>query len=87
MGQNHRKINSRRWQLLRLKAFTRDGWRCTECGAAGRMEAHHITPLENGGAAYDLANIRTLCRGCHIERHRQISPERAAWREYVRELI
>ncbi|MYA89884.1 MAG: HNH endonuclease [Boseongicola sp. SB0662_bin_57] len=37
---------------------------------ASALEAHHVTPLAKGGAAYDLANLATFCRGCHIEEHR-----------------
>jgi len=45
--------------------FDRDEWRCTSCGKAGRLECDHITPLAEGGTD-DLANLRTLCRDCHI---------------------
>ena len=34
------------------------------------MEVDHITPLEHGGAVYDLANLQSLCRGCHIAKSR-----------------
>ena len=75
-------MNWRAWARARRAAFEPDGWRCTNCGQAGRLEAHHVVPLDDGGAAYDLANIRTLCRECHIDKHRrEQSPEEAAWRE------
>ena len=37
---------------------------------------------------YDLAGIRTLCRSCHIERHRPdaMTPGRAEWLAVVGEL-
>ena len=37
-SRHHKAIQGRRWQLLRLKVFTRDGWRCVRCGKAGRLE-------------------------------------------------
>lgn len=57
---HHAALDRRRWALTRLRAFERDGWRCTGCGRAGKLEGHHIMPLEDGGAAYDIDNIRTL---------------------------
>ena len=52
----------------------------------------HIKPLRRGGEAYDLGNLQTLCRGCHIEKsraesRRKPSPARAAWRCLVTELL
>ena len=47
-----------------------DGRRCQQCGKAGRLEAHHVLPLEEGGQN-DLENLSTLCRGCHIEVHKR----------------
>jgi 5-methylcytosine-specific restriction endonuclease McrA len=26
---------------------------------------HHVVPLEQNGAAFDLSNLTTVCRGCH----------------------
>ena len=77
---------SRMWRAVRRRVFERDGWRCTRCGKPGRLEADHIKPVSMGGAKFDLRNLRTLCRGCHIEitvtfnRKRRPPPkERAAW--------
>lgn len=60
-----------RWRRLRQVALERDGWRCTLCGRAGRLEVHHVQPTSEGGAVWDLANLRTLCRPCHFEQHRE----------------
>lgn len=48
-----------------MMTFNRDDWRCVQCGKAGRLECDHIVPLADGGTD-DLANLRTLCRDCHI---------------------
>lgn len=91
-SRHHAALDRRRWQWTRLKAFERDGWRCTACGRAGRLEAHHEPPMDDpayGGDPYDLAGIMTLCRSCHIERHRgdRETPGRAEWRAFARELV
>ena len=65
----------------------RDGWRCTRCGLPGALEVHHVKELHHGGAPYDLANLSTLCRGCHIEGHRTPPiPGMAEWADYLRTL-
>ena len=88
MSQHHTHLNARCWAKIRRQAFDRDGWRCTECGRPGRLEAHHEPPLRAGADPYDLAGIRTLCRACHIERHRpdDMTPGREAWLALVDEL-
>ena len=84
----HSVMDSRRWERTRLAVFERDGFRCRACGRPGRLEAHHVRPLERGGDPYDLANIETLCRSCHIGRHRRkLSPAEVAWDRLVRELL
>ena len=64
-----------------LLALVRDDWRCVDCGAAhgdtrlrrllvhhldgrSRTSRHHPGPVNN-----ELANLVTLCRGCHTKRH------------------
>ena len=69
--------------------FDRDGWACVTCGKAGRLEADHIKPLEDGGAVYDLVNLQALCRGCHWSKSQEerrgkpTPPEVLAWRRYL----
>ena len=88
MSRNHLHLHRSCWQAVRRAAFRRDGYRCTACGRAGRLEAHHEPALRAGGDPYDLAGIRTLCRTCHIERHRpdDMTPGRAEWLAMVDEL-
>ena len=88
MSRRHSRLDARRWARVRREAFERDGHRCTECGKAGRLEAHHEPPLRDGADPYDLDGIVTLCRGCHCERHRpdHETPGRAEWRAYLNEL-
>ena len=70
------------WALARFRRKILDarGWRCEDCGKAGRLELHHPKPLKNGGAALDDKNAKILCRACHIQHHkRPPTPESLAW--------
>ena len=88
MSRHHTSLHSRRWAAIRRAVFERDGYRCTVCARAGALEAHHEPPLRQGGDPYDLTGIKTLCRTCHVERHRpdNETPGRAEWRELVAEI-
>lgn len=56
----------RRWMTLRAFVMTRDEYRCCACGVPGvGHEVDHVVPLEQGGAAWDAANLQTLCPTCH----------------------
>jgi 5-methylcytosine-specific restriction endonuclease McrA len=65
-----RARNSARWQKARELAKQRDGGRCVSCGATEKLEAHHIVRLEDGGDAFSLSNLQTLCIRCHGDQHR-----------------
>jgi 5-methylcytosine-specific restriction endonuclease McrA len=56
---------SRLWQQIREIAKRRDGYRCRQCGSTEKIEAHHIQGLAEGGSAFSLDNIITLCADCH----------------------
>ena len=86
-SRHYAKLDQRRWQLLRLRVFELDGWRCRKCGRAGRLECDHVVPLRRGGDPYDMTNLQTLCRGCHVAKsageNRRPDPERDAWRAFL----
>ncbi len=81
--RNHRRLPWRAWERLRRAALDRDDWKCTRCRAPDELEVHHVQALDRGGAALALANVETLCRGCHIGAH--LDPERRAWRMFIGE--
>ena len=56
---------------MRAKMLERDGYRCKQCGKAGRLEIHHIEWLKNGGSETDPTNLETLCVGCHKAIHKR----------------
>jgi len=81
-------VDRKRWAGIRLKVLNRDGYRCRQCGRAGRLEVDHRVPLHRGGAVYDLANLQSLCRTCHVaksRRERKRPP--TAWDRLVAELL
>ena len=59
-------LDAKRWRHVRRAALDRDGWRCVQCGRAGRLEVDHILRQRDGGALYELANLQSLCRECHF---------------------
>ena len=88
MSGNHLNLHRRRWAIVRRAVFERDNWRCVECGRAGRLECDHITPLQRGGDPWDMANLQTPCRTCHIEKMKMenLNPMRLGWDDYVKEI-
>ena len=96
MSRRHWSMNPRRWQAVRRQVFNRDGWRCRRCGNVSRLEADHLTPLEDdeGQDPYAMDGIQTLCRPCHLKKTalensaRRGDPVegRAEWESFVRKL-
>ena len=70
MRSNAAVLGSAQWARVRKAMKNRAGWRCQRCGRPGRLEVHHKTPLERGGAPFDPDNLECLCRTCHIAHHR-----------------
>ena len=88
MSKFHTPLRRKRWAAVRRAVFERDGWRCVECGKAGRLECDHVVPLDRGGDPWDPDNLQTLCRSCHIEKtrrenRREPTPAESAWRQLV----
>lgn len=62
------------WQRIRQRIWERDGGRCQgpycrdgQPISLERAHIDHITPLARGGR-HDDANLRVLCRRCHVLR-------------------
>ena len=77
-----RAMSARAWDRVRRLALARDDYRCRACGHPGDLEVHHVEALAAGGAPLALANVRTLCRSCHMGEH-GIDGERLAWRRWL----
>jgi hypothetical protein len=66
-GSSRPELNKAQWQRIRKAVRARDGNACRNCGASGdwaRLSVHHLLPAKLGGTD-DMANLATLCSGCH----------------------
>jgi HNH endonuclease len=60
-------LDKAQWQRIRKALRQRDGDACRNGGATGdcaRLSVHHLLPTRLGGTD-DMANLATLCSGCH----------------------
>lgn len=68
---SHRRGYDSTWRKLRRVKLDRDPL-CQHCLERDRTEAatevDHITPIEDGGARLDLANLQSLCKSCHSKK-------------------
>jgi 5-methylcytosine-specific restriction endonuclease McrA len=54
------------YKKWRNAVFTRDNFRCQECGSKENLEAHHIKPFSVAPKLmYIVENGLTLCHECH----------------------
>ena len=54
------------WKWYRLAALRRDGKKCVNPGCSRpATEVDHIVEIQDGGAEFDLSNLRSLCHACH----------------------
>lgn len=86
-------LQDKRWPPLRLAAKRRDGFKCVQCGARGRLEVDHIQPVRYAPElAFVLENLQTLCVSCHSKKTiqeiglRNSIPHREKWIESVEQL-
>ena len=64
------KIRSTIPPATRRAVLARDGHRCRAkgCGRRHFLEVHHLKPRSQGGSN-DVANLISLCSGCHALLH------------------
>lgn len=58
------------WQRVQAEKLEAAPW-CERCGSKATL-VHHRTPIRQGGARLDPANLESLCACCHAAAH----PER-----------
>lgn len=59
-----------RYKVWTRAVKDRDGWKCVECGATGKLHSHHIKRWSrHPELRYDIANGKTLCPTCHAKAH------------------
>lgn len=66
----YRYLESGHWNQLRKQAFTRDGFKCTQCGSTKRLRGHHRKYRKHLEDC-TLEDIVTLCQPCHQAHHRK----------------
>ncbi len=68
---NTQFYQSTAWRKLRLVQLERQPL-CEECLRHGRhtpaQMVDHITPINKGGAPFDLDNLQSLCNMCHCRK-------------------
>lgn len=62
--------NTLSWELARTRALARDGKRCSVARLLGGecspfLHVHHLRPVSEGGAPFDLENLLTVCESHH----------------------
>lgn len=70
-------LESDHWLLLRERALTRDGRKCTRCGSVEILQVHHKRYTEKWEDA-QLEDLETLCKACHQKEH-NITPGLPHW--------
>jgi 5-methylcytosine-specific restriction endonuclease McrA len=63
------------WLATRERIKKRDGFQCRDCASKKRLNVHHETYLSPRGMERD-EELLTLCRKCHVARHRKRIPGR-----------
>ena len=89
LARSHQRLNRKRWDATRRVVLDRDGFRCVLCGRAGILEVDHVIPMKRGGDVWQLDNLQSLCRSCHINKTRSENPHSAAkdrWNALIHEL-
>lgn len=54
------------WKEWRERVYSRDSWRCIDCGSSKHLDPHHIKKKSvYPELTFDVNNGVTLCRSCH----------------------
>lgn len=64
-------MSANSWSSTREQVLQRDGYRCVSCSSplkSSDADIHHLLPRSMGGND-ELANLVTLCDGCHATHH------------------
>lgn len=62
--RQRRSMSEGKWEEVRGRVFTRDGYKCQTCNSNDDLHCDHIISLADGGDNSE-ANLVTLCRACH----------------------
>ena len=60
------RIRGRAWMQVRREVLAEGLFACVDCArVSASNQIDHDTPLEQGGAAMDKANLKIRCFDCH----------------------
>lgn len=76
MSRHHRNLDGWRWAKVRAAILANADGLCTlrtpgVCTTYA-TQVDHVIPLSKGGAKYDPANLRAVCRACNANRNRKV---------------
>jgi hypothetical protein len=57
---------------LRWEVWSRDDFRCQNCGSRSHLEVDHIMPESKGGQTIS-SNLQTLCRSCNASKGAKVA--------------
>ncbi len=79
--RTHRLTTAQRgygWAWRRVsEQYRRDHPVCEICGRRWATEVDHKRPISDGGARLDRANLKAVCRPCHVVKTREQQRGRA----------
>lgn len=81
--------NRSKWNRVRAVVLERDGGTCqirSNCDGAPATEVDHVTPWRDGGAWFELENLRAACKACNISRAAK-QKHRDGWRRAATEIV
>ena len=64
------------WKLARGQALQRDGGWCAICKEVPAVLVDHINELKDGGLAYSIDNLQSLCQSCHTKKTLDVANKR-----------
>ena len=69
----NRLLEDKRWKEFRLKVLSERGNKCECCGGTDVLQIHHTFYIRGKmPRAYDINDMRVLCRTCHKKIHHLI---------------
>ncbi|MCB1510058.1 MAG: HNH endonuclease [Hyphomicrobiaceae bacterium] len=79
--------STQRWQRVRRRQLAREPL-CRACTLEGQetlaSEVDHITPVSAGGAAFDPANLQSLCKPHHSIKTGSYDKQGKDWSDWER---
>ena len=58
-------LTQTQWDVVRKDAYKKSGYKCSVCGAKGRLEAHEIWRYDDENTLQTLTGVTALCAACH----------------------